>query len=186
MSTRTELVAALDERLQALEKESPGLLDDELAQGTSIETLVDELTGPLMRRVLQEEVTRDLGPYYDTAGLMRRWRVSRQAVSKRHTSGSLLALTSDDGRLLFPIWQFKPGTADYPIPLEALAEVRDILAERNTDPLSQAIWLTAKVFGSPESPLPAYRLLADARGARMVRSAARSEVLRLAEGGSDE
>jgi len=140
------------------------------------------MMGPLLRRVLQDEMTDQLGPYYDTQGLMRRWGVSRQAVSKRHLGGSLLALTADDGKVLFPVWQFKPGSESYPIPIEAIAEVREILSERNTDPLSQAIWLTAPVFGRGPSKLPAYRLLNDARGAMVVRSAARAEVIRLAEG----
>lgn len=184
MTTRAELIDAIDLRLQALERRHPGVLAEQLGRSASLTSLVDHLTGPLLRRVLQGEMTRDLGPFYDTAGLMRRWKVSKQAVSKRHRSGALLALTTDDGRLLYPTWQFAPGSEDHPVPLEGLAEVRSILAERNRDPLSHAIWLTAPIFGPTHDPLPAFRVLADPRGRELVRSAARAEMTRLAEGAS--
>lgn len=182
MSSRTDLIEAIVHRIAAAEAENPVLFEEGLRSTESVEAMADEMAGPMLRRVLQKQMTDELGPYYTTASLMRRWGVSRQAVSKRHLNGSLLGLTTDDGKLLFPVWQFKPGSDSYPLVIEELAGVREILMERNTDPLSQAIWLTAKVFGHKEAPLPAYRLLINASGAQQVRSAARAEVLRLAEG----
>lgn len=182
MGVRPDLVEAISERLSALDDRYPGRIDEYLNEPVAVGEMADEMTGPLLRRVLQDQMTDELGPYYDTAGLMRRWRVSRQAVSKRHINGSLLALTADDGKIMFPVWQFKPGSDRYPVPIEGIAEIRQVLSERNTDPLSHAIWLTAPVFGRGAEALPAYRLLNDARGAQIVRSAARAEVLRLAEG----
>lgn len=182
MSARTDLIEAIADRLAAMEAKNPVLFNEGLRSAESVEITADEMTGPMLRRVLLEEMTDELGPYYTTAGLTRRWGVSRQSVSKRHLSGSLLGLTADDGKILFPVWQFKPGSDSYPLVIDEVAEVREILAERNTDPLSQAIWLTAKVFGRKDAPLPAYRLLMDARGAQQVRSVARADILRLAEG----
>lgn len=182
MSTRTDLFEAIADRLATVEAMNPELFDESLRSAESVEAVVDEMAGPMLRRVLQTEMTDELGPYYTTAGLMRRWGVSRQAVSKRHLNGTLLGLTADDGKILFPIWQFRPGSDSHPVVIDGIAEVRQILAERNTDPLSHAIWLTAEVFGRNECLLPAYRLLVDVRGAQQVRSAARAEVLRLADG----
>ena len=182
MSTRTDLIEAIADRLATVEAMNPELFYEGLRSAESVEAVADEMAGPMLRRVLLKQMTDELGPYYTTASLMRRWGVSRQAVSKRHLNGSLLGLTTDDGKVLFPVWQFKPGSDSYPIVIDGISEVREILTERNADPLSHAVWLTAKVFGHKEAPFPAYRLLINARGAQQVRSAARAEVLRLAEG----
>lgn len=182
MSARTALIEAIADRLAAIEAMNPQAFNEQLGSPESIESAVGDMAGPVLRRVLQDEMTDELGPYYTTAGLMRRWKVSRQAVSKRTVSGNLLALTADDGEKLFPVWQFRPGSTDHPIAIEGMAEVREILSERNSDPLSHAIWLTAKVFGRAEDLQPAYKLLMDARGAQQVRSAARADILRLREG----
>lgn len=181
MVARTELIRAIEQRLDAMAEVSPGYLEQRAKDGWTVENLADEMAGPLRRRLLQDEMTDALGPYYDSSGLVQRMKVSRQAISKRHLAGSLLGLEADDGRILFPAWQFEPGSADRLRVIEPIAEVREILSERNSDPLSHAIWLTAPVFGDAADPLPAYRLLPDSRGAQIVRSAARAEVLRLAE-----
>lgn len=82
----------------------------------------------------------DLGPFYDTAGLLRWLKVSRQAVSKKIQRRAILALTTGNGARVYPAWQFTPDGQ----PLAGLPEVLDELLSA-TDPWTAAVWLTTPV-----------------------------------------
>ncbi|KAA0973023.1 hypothetical protein FQ154_20290 [Paeniglutamicibacter gangotriensis] len=181
MSSHADLIDDIVHRIASMKARDPDFLHEGFQPAETVEVATEDMSGPELRRFLLKQMTEELGPYYTAESLMRRWEVSRQAVYKGRVNGHLLGLKADDGQVLFPVWQFKPGSDEYPLLIDELVEVRKILEERNSDPLSQAIWLTAKVFGNKEAPLPAYLLLTDARGAQQVRSAARADVLRLAE-----
>lgn len=79
-----------------------------------------------------------LGHFYDTAGvaeLLSRTgkRISRQAVHKRK---GLLALTTGDGRTVYPAFQFRGRR-----PAPGLAEVLALLPERLVSAWTVASWL---------------------------------------------
>ncbi len=78
-----------------------------------------------------------LGPFYDTAALVRWLGITRQALHQKVKGRQVLACTTGDGQRVYPAWQFSPDGR----PLSGLAEVLDILL-RATDPWTAAIWLT--------------------------------------------
>lgn len=81
----------------------------------------------------------ELGPFYDTTGLIEWLGVSRQALADRVRRGTLLACRTSDGRhLLYPVFQFdrvgqvRPGVVD----------VVGILTRAGADGWAVATWLT--------------------------------------------
>lgn len=79
-----------------------------------------------------------LGPFYDTAGLMAWWAVSRQAVNQRVKDRKLIAVPTDDSprRILYPAWQFQPSGSLVP----GVAQVLQTLAPARWDPITTAGW----------------------------------------------
>lgn len=65
-----------------------------------------------------------IGPFYDTPGLCKLLGVSKQALHDRVKRGTLLAVTSRNGKVGYPAFQF---TGDQLLPglRETLAEFRD-------------------------------------------------------------
>ena len=55
------------------------------------------------------EAWADLGPYYDTATVASVLGVSVAAVRGRRARGSLLAMRTGSGKVVFPVWQFDHG-----------------------------------------------------------------------------
>lgn len=78
-----------------------------------------------------------LGPFYNTAGLIR-WRgISRQALHQKVRAHQVLSCETGDGQRVYPAWQFTPDGRTIP----GLAQVlRTLLAA--TDSWTAAIWLT--------------------------------------------
>lgn len=91
----------------------------------------------------------DAGPFFDTKGARAALgQVSKQAVSQRVASGRLLGLRlADDGsgrhRLVYPVWQFRPGV---------LRHLPAVLAVCGYDP-GRAVtgWTIAAWLTSPDS-----------------------------------
>jgi hypothetical protein len=115
--------------------------------------------------------TEEVGPFLETEGVSKVLDgVSRQAVSQRVRAGRLLALRTGNGRLVYPLWQFRHGGL-----LPALAEVlatAGLDAERPTTGWTIASWLCTvdpELGGSPRELLAAgraERVLAAARDLR--------------------
>lgn len=183
MALKDDVLAAVGAAWDELAARDPQALTGLDADHAAREIVLSSI-GPVLSRTIQQRMTDDLGPYYDVDGLARRWGVTRQAVSKRHTRGELLGLRTQDGRILLPTWQFHPGTDLYPQVIDGICSVRQVLGQHNPDPLSQAIWLTAATFGPEE--LPAYEVLQRADGIFIVMSAARGDVQRLTHAGAAE
>lgn len=78
-----------------------------------------------------------IGPFYDTAGLVCWLHVTKQALSDRVRRGRLLAVTPADGRILYPTGQFADRQLVPGLP-ETLATFRDI----PVDGWTTAAWRT--------------------------------------------
>jgi hypothetical protein len=79
------------------------------------------------------------GPFYDTSGLSRWLRISRQALHQRVARHAILACPLDDGGVVYPRWQFLDSGATIP----SLAEVLATLAEGTDDAWMIALWMRA-------------------------------------------
>lgn len=80
----------------------------------------------------------DLGPFYDTAGLARWMKISRQAVHQKVSAHQILACATADGQKVYPAWQFTPDGRVIP----GLAAVLKVLLPAAADAWTVAIWLT--------------------------------------------
>jgi len=78
-----------------------------------------------------------IGPFYDTAGLVRWLNVSKQALAGRGRRRRLLAVTTADGRILYPAQQFADRQLVTGLP-ETLAAFR----RTPVDGWTIAAWLT--------------------------------------------
>lgn len=91
---------ALDEALDRAESDELGIPEpEEFARA-----ITDIVIGPYEHNALAERV----GPFWSSAKVRNELGVrTRQALDSRIASGSLLAVRTADGRLLFPISQFE-------------------------------------------------------------------------------
>lgn len=78
-----------------------------------------------------------IGPFYDTAGLVRWLNVTKQALADRVRRSRLLAVTTANGRILYPARQFADRQLVTGLP-ETLATFRDT----PVDGWTVAAWLT--------------------------------------------
>lgn len=85
-----------------------------------------------------------LGPAYPTRLVRELFKSSKQAVSDRVRRGTLLALPTEGGELVYPAFQF--GTDGQPLP--GIAEVIGALKDAVETPYTIATWLV-----SPEAEL---------------------------------
>jgi len=114
-----------------------------------------------------------VGPFYDTAGLTGLLGVSKQAVADRVRRGTLLAVTTSDGRVVYPAWQLRGRTV-----LPGLARVLAVLTPAAGDAWTVAAWLTTPA-ADLEGMTPA-RWLRDREEPERVVALARSSALRWA------
>ncbi len=80
-----------------------------------------------------------VGPFYDTAALLERLRMSSDTLDALVRTRDVLGVISSDGCPLFPAFQF--GQDAKPLP-----RLRDVLAEldpEQVDPWGDAVWLNA-------------------------------------------
>jgi hypothetical protein len=84
-----------------------------------------------------------IGPFYDTAGLRALLGVTKQALHDRVQRGTLLAVTSRDGKIGYPAFQFAG--------LEVLPGVREALAAFRGAPVDG--WAIAAWFTTPAGSL---------------------------------
>lgn len=79
----------------------------------------------------------ELGPFYDTPGVIRWLGISRQAVHQKVRTQQVLACTTGDSRRVYPAWQFTTDGRS----LNGLPQVLRVLLGA-TDPWTTAIWLS--------------------------------------------
>lgn len=84
-----------------------------------------------------------IGPFYDTPGVVRLLDVSKQAVFDRVRRRTLLATNTSRGRALYPIWQFD-GSKINPAVSRILTLFRDVPVDG---------WAIASWFTTPAAVL---------------------------------
>jgi hypothetical protein len=111
-----------------------------------------------------------LGPLLDAKQVQELMGVrTRQAVSDLRTRHRILGLTRQDGRVVYPAFQFGPGGR----PFADLPEILRILSEQSADP-----WTVASWFVTPQALLvdqtPAVWLRRGNEPERLLRAARRT------------
>lgn len=115
----------IHERLGVIDRDAVGRLDPEW------------IAAAMLSAIPAEHPFDELGPFYDTGGLVRWLGVSRQALHHKVKAHHLLAPTTSNGQRVYPAWQFAPDGKLLPgLP----AVLRVLLAA--TDAWTAAIWLT--------------------------------------------
>jgi hypothetical protein len=84
-----------------------------------------------------------IGPFYDTAGVVRLLAVSRQAVADRVRRRTLLAANTAQGRVVYPTWQFAGNRVD-PAVSRTVSQFRDVPVDG---------WAIASWFTTPADTL---------------------------------
>jgi hypothetical protein len=85
-----------------------------------------------------------LGPVYPTKHVRELFKSSKQAVNDRARRGTLLALRTEAGEVVYPAFQFGPGGQ----PLRGISDVIGALKDVVETPYTIAAWLV-----SPEAEL---------------------------------
>lgn len=98
-----------------------------------VESIADSMTAALPTSHVYDQL---VGPFYDTNGLTRWWGVSRQAISKKVATGTVIACQLADGQWVYPVWQFTTARTVHP----NLISLWKILREA-ADPWTCAVWL---------------------------------------------
>jgi hypothetical protein len=153
----------------AFRRRMAGLLESSILPGETPEEL-GERAG--LTAAAASVWSQHVGPFIDSDGVMTLLGgVSKQAVSQRVRSGRLLALRTESGRLVYPLWQFPDGGL-----LDGLAEVLDAAGydpQRKTTAWTLASWLCtedAELGGSPRALLAAGHVDEVLQAARDVRA----------------
>lgn len=125
---RQQLIALIMERIS----------DDRLAaalnSGETLERLADRMAATVP---VQGDLDKAVGPFYDTAGLVKWLGVTKQAIAYRVEHKSLLGVRSSDGHWMYPSFQFTTDGASLP----RLSEVVNAIDPGKTDAWQTAIWL---------------------------------------------
>jgi hypothetical protein len=128
---RVRLLEAVMSRIT----DAGGVLKLEEANG-SIDAIADRMVAGIPgANVLDDRV----GPFYDTTGLRKWFRMSRQTLDAQARVGDVLCVMSGDGQRLYPSFQF--DASGNPLP-----HLRAVLAALDPDreaPWGDAIWLNA-------------------------------------------
>lgn len=135
-----------------------------------VQAIADAMSAALPTHHVYDQI---VGPFYDTAGLTRWWKVSRQAVSKKVAINAVIACQLDDGQWVYPVWQFTRSGSVH----ADLVQVWRVLRS-GADSWSSALWLRA-----PQDVLAgntAVQWLADYGSIDTVLTAARADVERWA------
>ncbi|EHI41270.1 hypothetical protein OPAG_08092 [Rhodococcus opacus PD630] len=135
-----------------------------------VQAIADAMSAALPTHHVYDQV---VGPFYDTAGLTRWWKVSRQAVSKKVATNAVIACRLEEGQWVYPVWQFTRSGTVRP----DLVQVWRVLRS-GADPWTGAMWLRA-----PQDALAgksAVQWLTDNGSVDTVLTAARADVQRWA------
>lgn len=145
-----------DTLADALRRE-PGLDLSEL----NVPRLVQSMLRLVPRAKESNVLAEQIGPFYDTPGLVTWLKVSRQALDKKIRAGKLLACMTSDKVRLYPTWQFTESGAL----LAGLPETLATLHQGTTDGWVIAAWMTTPV---EELNGTAVKWLTEGRDARAV------------------
>ncbi|MEV7648196.1 hypothetical protein [Arthrobacter sp. NPDC089319] len=82
----------------------------------------------------------EVGPFYDTAGLVSWLEYPEEALDKRRQAHQLLGCRTVDGKWLYPVWQFQEDGELLP----GLAEALKVLLTGLNDGWTVALWFTGE------------------------------------------
>jgi hypothetical protein len=125
-ATRAAIVDALAHELAGVSDERLAAVADPQALGRSMVQLLPPAPGAFADLV---------GPVYSTRALEQMWGVSRAAISKRATSGTLFALKVE-GVNVFPLFQFDGHEVRRDV-----VEITREMARSGVDPFTIAAWM---------------------------------------------
>ena len=123
---RAAILAALSEELAGVSEGQLAAVADPRALGRSMARLLPPVPGAYADLV---------GPVYSTRALERMWGVSRAAISKRATTGTLFALKVE-GMNVFPLFQFDGHEVR-----KDVVEITREMARAGIDPFTIAAWM---------------------------------------------
>lgn len=86
-----------------------------------------------------------VGPFCDTDGLTQRWGLSRHAIAKAASIGTVIGCQLDGGRWVYPTWQFTESGTVHPDLLTLWSTLR-----ASGDPWTCAAWLRSPQSGLDE------------------------------------
>lgn len=132
---------ALDTLLELVRSQLVHRVEDLGRQGRTLRSLgeLDELAARMVAALpTVHPWDSELGPFYDTNGLNRWLGVTRQALADRVKRGTLLACRTEDGHLLYPVFQFDRVGQVRPGVIEAVG----ILTRAGADGWAIGTWLT--------------------------------------------
>lgn len=99
-----------------------------------VEELVRMMAAPIPKATAWNDA---IGPFYDTAGARHVVGVSRQALAQQRARRQILALTTGDGQIVYPTFQFDEHRRVLP----GLAAVLGAVPEDVVDEWTLASWL---------------------------------------------
>ncbi|MYU02083.1 MULTISPECIES: hypothetical protein [unclassified Streptomyces] len=97
-------------------------------------------SGNLRQLRPQKPVHDGWGPFYDLAGVAKLLGISPAEAEKRGEVRELLMVSTPDGGLLFPAWQF---TERHPHPHSRVAKALTVFRDLQTSPWLVVQWATA-------------------------------------------
>lgn len=125
---------------------------------------------------IQKTEPEDLiGPFYDAAGLQRRWGYSELSLDAMCRSNQILGILTDEGEILYPTWQFDQNNQ----PHGWIKEVADALAGTGADHFAVALWLKSPVYGYGDELVSAADFLASGGDRALVLWHAAADVERM-------
>lgn len=127
--------------MDRVEEQLKGRADELAEQGRSLRSLgdLDDLAARMVAALPSVHPwDTEIGPFYDTAGLMLWLGVTRQALADRERRGTLLACRTSDGHLVYPVLQFSRNGQVRPGVVDAVG----ILKRAGADGWAIGAWLT--------------------------------------------
>ena len=98
-----------------------------------VESIARSMTAALPTTHVYDKL---VGPFYDTPSLTQ-WRgVSRQAINKAVSTGTVIACQLEGGQWVYPTWQFTESRTVHPHLITLWQTLRE-----SADPWTCAIWL---------------------------------------------
>lgn len=95
-----------------------------------------------------------IGPFYDTPGLVRLLGISKQAIAERVQRRSLIAATTRQGKLVYPSFQFAGRRV-----LASVSAIAQLFRDTPVDGWAEASWFTTSA-ASLDGATPAQWLVA--------------------------
>lgn len=115
-------------------------------------------------------------PFYSAAKLRAWLGIDQRALDALVRDGSILELTTGDGEVVYPVWQWRVDGTTIP----RLGDVLALLLVASGDPWAIALWMTSPVDWGDEHALPAWKWLDDGHNSAPVIDQARADAARWA------